>query len=164
VTTAELGLITTAIVGVAAALSPALISWANRRHERAMARSARLYEQRRKAYEDLAVDLERSRLYLADPGRSLGDPTPANADEWATLMAAAAVAGSAEVQAKLAAYHQAEYVFFVEGEAWLEHIRKEEQDVDLVREAHVEHAKSRTKLLQLVDEAERAMQDELAAL
>jgi hypothetical protein len=38
-TTAELGLITTAIVGVAAAASPALVSSANRRHERTMARS-----------------------------------------------------------------------------------------------------------------------------
>lgn len=162
-TTVELGLITTAAVGVAAAASPALIAWANRAHEREMARSARLYEQRRKAYEDLAVYLERSRLSISSTSRS-GELTPTKLDDWVALMGAAAVVGSSLVQERLEAYHQAEYEFVVEGEGWLDHVRETEQDIDLVREAHLAHGKDRTALLQLLDDAERAMRDELASL
>jgi hypothetical protein len=111
-TTAELGLVTTAIVGVAAAASPTLVGWANRKHERAMARSTRLYEQRRNAYRDLAVYLERARLGIG--GRlHFEDPrTPETADHWTELMGSAAVAGSAEVQAKLAEFHEVEEYFY----------------------------------------------------
>jgi hypothetical protein len=111
-TTAELGLVTTAIVGVAAAASPALVSWANRKHEQAMARSTRLYEQRRSAYHDLAVFLEAGRLGLQIGGRQWAEPpTRATVDEWTQLMARTAIAGSAEAQAKLAEFHEAEELF-----------------------------------------------------
>jgi uncharacterized membrane protein len=62
VTTAELGLITTMVVGVAAAGAPTLTSWASRKHERSLLRSQRLYEQRRDTYKDIAAILERTRM------------------------------------------------------------------------------------------------------
>ena len=42
-TTAQYGIVATRTVGVAAAAAPAFTAWANRGHERELARSARLY-------------------------------------------------------------------------------------------------------------------------
>jgi hypothetical protein len=52
-TTTELGIVATAAVGIAAALAPALTAWANRGHERDLARAERLYAQRHGAYLEL---------------------------------------------------------------------------------------------------------------
>jgi hypothetical protein len=159
-TTAELGLVTTAIVGVAAAASPALVSWANRRHEQAMARSTRLYEQRRNAYHALAVFLERVRLALSRSGRNWPEPpTRETADEWTDLMALAAVAGSAEVQTKLAAFHEEEenYHIFSGGASTAD-------DLEQSKELREEAEEFRSGSLKLIDEIEQAMRDELATL
>jgi hypothetical protein len=67
--TAEVGIVATAVVGMAASLSPALTAWANRGHEWAMARSARLFEQRRGIYRDLGACLELQRLMALLPDR-----------------------------------------------------------------------------------------------
>jgi hypothetical protein len=177
-TTAELGLITTAIVGVAAAAGPALVSWANRRHERVMTRSTRLYEQRRKAYEDVAAFLERTRLWVAPYGPNWpDDPTRTTADEWADLMARAAVAGSADVQARLAAFHEAVKNFYIEA-AFLsgssrgrfralseqEFEALSEQEHEELADLHETVEKDRGEVVKLIDEAEQAMRDELAML
>jgi hypothetical protein len=112
-----------------------------------MARSTRLYEQRRNAYQDLAVYLERARLGLER--HSVGrhwpkPPTVETVDEWIELMARASISGSATVQAKLAAYHEAEREFYS----------------DMLQGAEGQ----RGHVLELIDKAEQAMRDELATL
>jgi hypothetical protein len=162
-TTAELGLITTAIVGVAAAASPALVSWANRKHDRAMTRSARLYEQRRNAYQDLAVFLERARTGLERTARKWSaPPTAKTADEWIDLMARAAVVGSAEVQAKLADFHEEEFNFHIASGDLRSAV--ERQDEEQIREMHELVEGFRSGALALIDEAEQTMREELAGL
>src|SRR5205823_622269 len=110
-TTAELGLITTALVGVSAAAAPALTAAWNRGHERTMARSTRLYDQRRSVYEDIALFLERARLRLdssvSDRPQRASDLLTVRYDEWVRLQARTALNGSGDVQAKLAAYRRA---------------------------------------------------------
>jgi hypothetical protein len=105
------------------------------------------------------------------------DPTRTTADEWADLMARAAVAGSAGVQAKLAAFHEAVKNFYLEAafltpdskgrfqafseqefEALSEHEREEISDL------HETVAKDRGEVVKLIDEAEQALRDELATL
>jgi hypothetical protein len=162
-TTAELGLVTTAIVGVAAAASPALVSWANRKHERAMARSRRLYEQRRKAYQDLAVYLDQARLWI-EPGEKSWPkpPTRETADEWIDLMARAAVTGPAELQAKLASFHEAEFEAYLASGLLEQAIKTQDTEKISERKEYVE--KTRSEAFTLIDEAEQAMRDELATL
>jgi hypothetical protein len=165
-TTAEIGLVTTAIVGVAAAASPALVSWANRKHERVMARSTRLYEQRRNAYRDLAVFLEAARLGAQKGGRQWADaPKRATVDEWTDLMARTAIAGSAEVQEKLAAFHEAEELFYTSEprppEKPMNEVPKEWEEYKSMSELHEGF---REELLELIDDIEQTMRDELANL
>jgi hypothetical protein len=116
-TTAELGLITTAIVGVAAAASPALVSWANRRHERAMARSTRLYDARRETYLDLLrqflVEVQIVQRTAEITRLRVPPPMPPE-DEWRDLRARVGAFGSPEVgdavemfDSKVRAFHDA---------------------------------------------------------
>jgi uncharacterized membrane protein len=70
VTTAELGLVRTAAVGIADVAGPTLTAWLNRAHERAMLRSTRNYEQRHQTYIDVGIFLERQRQLLSDIGNA----------------------------------------------------------------------------------------------
>jgi hypothetical protein len=106
VTTAELGLVTTAIVGVAAAASPALTAWANRKHEHDLARSVRLYDQRRDLYVELAAFLERDRMFIArtEPILTIGDeplkpPSEVTDEDWIKMRARWVALASDDVQA-----------------------------------------------------------------
>jgi hypothetical protein len=115
-TTAELGLVTTAVVGVAAAASPALTSLANRKHERAQARSQRRYEQRKQTYLDLAQILEQERLasYHMDLETTFFEiseevPSP---QAWVDVLGHVSIMGSSTVQTKIEAYREAADSFY----------------------------------------------------
>jgi hypothetical protein len=115
-TTAELAIVSTMVVGVSAAAAPTLTAWAGRKHESTLTRSRRLYEQRHTLYTDLAVYLERTRMSLAShpTKRTWPDPpTTETADQWIDLMARAAVHGSSRVKAKLDHFDKTERDFYL---------------------------------------------------
>jgi hypothetical protein len=157
-TTAELAIVSTTIVGVSAVLAPALTAWAGRKHERKQTRSTRRYEQRRTLYTDVAVSLERTRMSLVrrPTERTFPEPpTTETADEWIDLMARAAVHGSNGVKKKLDDLDQAERDFYRD----LNWVREEgdEGDYESLEE-------QRKELVELVDGLERTMRDELETL
>jgi hypothetical protein len=105
-TTAQLGLVTTAVVGVAAALSPVGTAWATRNHERAIARSARLFDQPRDLYVELAAFLERDRMSIArtEPiltigGEPLKPPPEVTDEDWIKMRARWVALASGHVHA-----------------------------------------------------------------
>ena len=106
-TDAQLGILATAFVGSIAALAGALTAWANRSHERQLARAQRLYAQRHGAYLELTRFLEHQRLVLDRTEPMIGpvpDPPPALGDDvWLDLAARAQVLASDEVQAAMQA-------------------------------------------------------------
>src|SRR5262245_46996612 len=89
-----------------------------------MARSARLYDQRRVTYEEIGVFLERERVRMErlmreiHKGTSLdemtvGDlPSQPRTEEWTALLAHAAVRGSTAVQVTFAAFHERSLSFY----------------------------------------------------
>src|SRR5262245_28008984 len=101
-TTEQLGLLTTAAVGIAAAGGPFLTARLSRSHERAMV----LYEQRRSLYRDLGGHLERQRMLLRELARaeayaglrSDALPEALSLAAQADLFGRAAVEASPEVQ------------------------------------------------------------------
>jgi hypothetical protein len=105
------------------------------------------------------------------------DPTRTTADEWAELMARAAVAGSADVQAKLAAFHEGvknfyiEVVFLTGSSSGRFRVLSEqefqalsEQEREELADLHESVEKDRGEVVELIDRAEQAMRDELATL
>jgi hypothetical protein len=108
-TTAELGLITTATVGVAAAGAPAFTAWANRRHERELEHSRRLYAQRHGAYLELVRFLEHERLILHRTERAFQTstdplpPDPLSDEDWLNVRTQWTAFASDTVQAALIA-------------------------------------------------------------
>lgn len=103
-TTAQLGLVTTMVVGIAAAASPAFTAWANRKHERDLAGSERLYGQRRDLYVELAAFLERDRMGIArtEPiisfGEPLKPPEEVTDEDWIAMRGRWVVLASEDVQ------------------------------------------------------------------
>jgi hypothetical protein len=77
-------------------------------------------------------------------------------------MARAAVAGSAEVQTKLAAFHEEEENYYLASGALQLAIERNEREEISVTYEDVEAF--RTDAVRLIDEAEQAMRDELATL
>ena len=122
-TTAELGLITTAAVGISAAAAPVATAWANRAHERALFRAKRNYEQRRQTYIDLSIYLERQRQLLSDVLNGLAtDETldeVQDRSELGELLGRLAVDGTPEVQAELEGFASARNVTLVSLMVWL---------------------------------------------
>jgi hypothetical protein len=154
------------VVGVAAATSPALTAWATRRHEQVMARAARLYEQRKLTYHDLAVFLELERLRLGRIAQAVGplpEPPEQDTDEdWAMLRARAAVRGSDDVQAKLGAYDDARRTF--DGYAFTYQGLSRQQAFAQLADSWRSVDAARNAAYEAIDELERTMRDELAEL
>jgi hypothetical protein len=143
-------------VGIAATLGPALTAWANRKHDRAQARSTRLYEQRRGTYLDVGRFLEGQRLILQheaklyDAGPAPEGPTD---EEWAELHARVAISGSAEAQAKLTDYHTAREEL-ASATFWAEKTRESRKALN----------DAWSTCWAAIGEAEQAMRDELEML
>jgi hypothetical protein len=170
VTTAELGLVTTAIVGVAAAGGPTLTAWANRRQERAMGRSTRRYEQRRQTYKDLGVFLESQRLVLervAQAPAGAKPPDDLSDEAWADLLGRAAVEGSNDVHAKLDAYAKAAHRVLGAAMTFemLEQRRaRDERPPDGWVQAQASVDEARKAARKAIDDTEQTMRDELLSL
>jgi hypothetical protein len=100
---AVVSVITTGIVGLAAALSPAATARLDRTHQRALQRSSRLYDQRRDVYRKLSSELERDRALvertwpLLEP--ALTPPDPLDEADRRQMLADVALLGAADVQA-----------------------------------------------------------------
>ena len=92
------------VVGIAAAASPSFTAWANRKHERDLARSERLYGQRRDLYVELAAFLERDRMGIArtEPiisfGEPLKPPEEVTDEDWIAMCGRWVVLASGDVQ------------------------------------------------------------------
>jgi hypothetical protein len=173
VTTTELGLITTAVVGTAAALSPAFTAWANRQHERVMAVSSRRFDQRRDTYRDIAGFLERQRVMFRRTSQGVlgGEPPKDLSDEELTaLLARAAIDGSREVKAELDAYQTAASLYFPPLMIFdaFERRRVETGELTLPpagwNEAQAAVAEARDRAIEAINAVEAAMRDELASL
>jgi hypothetical protein len=173
VTTTELGLITTAVVGTAAALSPAFTAWANRQHERAMAVSSRRFDQRRDTYREVAGFLERQRVMFRRSSQGVlgGQPPKDLSDEELTsLLGRAAIDGSPDVNAKLDLYTRAAGAYFPPLAAFeaFERRRVEKGELALPppgwMEAQAAVAEARDRAIEAIDAVEAAMRDELASL
>ncbi len=164
-TTAQLGLVTTAAVGIAAVLSPAVSGWLERRHGRGMTRSTRLYEQRRDTYVAVGRFLERGRLILERLARPIGAPSappfePTD-EEWIELQGSVAVCGSETVLLALAKYRYFASAF---GSAAVTYLMLERQKVREIGDAQLELERTRTRALETLAAAQAAMRDELTKL
>lgn len=99
--TAQLGILSTAIVGGLGIVVPALNASGDRKHQQRMARSSRLYAQRLELYNDAAraVGVLRAIANRPQPviGPQPGPPAPMSDDELLELNARLAVGGSAAV-------------------------------------------------------------------
>jgi hypothetical protein len=111
VTAAELGLITTATVGVFAVIGPFVTGWAQRSHESTLTREGA----RREVYRDVGAYLERQRLMLTRAGvpEPYREPPPEDLSdaEYSALFGRAAVEGSTRVHKKLDEYAKAAHRF-----------------------------------------------------
>jgi hypothetical protein len=172
VTTAELGLITTAVVGIAAAGSPAATAWANRAHERVMLRSTRNYEQRHQTYIDVSIFLERQKALLSDVGSGTG--TEATLDEIQDrseldkLLGRLAVDGTPEVQAKFEEYAGARNMTLAALMVWVRLHKASTSIPDRqppgITEAWHGVLGSAPPAIEALEAVQRAMRDELTEL
>jgi hypothetical protein len=164
-TTAELGLVTTAAVGIAAAAGPFLTAWLNRGHDRAMV----LYEQRRELYRELAGFLERQRVGLGElaPGGRVGELPQVSIEARSDLLGRVAVEGSSEMQKKQTAYSKAANSFRGAAMTFLP-LEKNCQEAgtppDGWAEANAAVKKARSEAYAAINDAERIMREELAKL
>jgi len=132
-----------------------------------MVQSTRLYEQRRSTYQDLGVFLERARLrlYRFVPllQAEFDAPRLPSGDEWADLQARAAVNGSGEVQARFAAYRDAEMSFYAVASTItaMPDANVAEDQIDAYRQQADE---TKMAAYAALDAVEEAMRDELASL
>lgn len=174
-TTAELGIVSTAVVGVAAALSPAVTALLNRKHERDMARAARKYDARSRTYSDVVRFLEAERLKLErtvqrDWWKVQGREPPGRPsdEEWIELQGAVAAFGSRDVQEKLRRYHATARPFYDASIAYLSAdmraLREKLSDDEDPDAKWVELERVRAEALERIDEAEAAIRDEFAKL
>ena len=165
-TTAELGLITTAAVGISAAAAPTLTAWANRTHERTLARSRRDYEQRRQIYTEVSVYLERQRNLLAWAGRStVTQATLEQIDEDISgLLGRLAVDGTATVQLRFEDYARARNRMWVALGRALYESESNEAGLDALTEAFDRVQKLTPETVKALEFVQAAMRDELAAL
>ena len=165
-TTAELGIVCTAIVGGLGIVVPSVTRWLDRGHERGLGQASRLYEQRLSLYGDVATFLEVIRLMASriQPmlviGEPLAPPEGPSEEEQLALNGRLAVGGSEAVLAEVRLVGQAfrkfqgavmVYEATPRGEpSWIEARRQ----MDEARDEVYTHA----------DEAERLMRKELAEL
>ncbi len=173
-TTAEIGLVTTAVVGVAAAAGPAVTSWLDRKHQRDLARAQRLFDQRRQTYNDLAKFLERQRTILDRTGYQSefrkaipAPPAQVSDEEWVELQGRTAVTGSIEVQERLSGYREAIGNFTLAVMEFEREDKKREGVQTLPHrwnEAQQIVTAMRKEALESIDDVERVMRDELANL
>jgi hypothetical protein len=173
VTTTELGLITTAVVGTAAALSPAFTAWANRQDERAMAVSSRRFDQRRDTYRKVARFLERQRVMFGRTSQGVlrGQPPKDLSEEEVTaLLGRAAIDGSREVNVKLDVYTRAAGAYYLPLAAFEAFERRRVEAGELALppagwlEAQAAVAQARDRAIEAIEVVEAAMRDELANL
>ena len=167
-TTAQLGLITTASVGVAAALAPAITARANREHERELARTERPYAQRHGTYLELTRFLERQRLIVDRVEPMIGplpDPPPDLEDEaWLDMRSRWVTLASDDVQAAMRAAGD-RYRGFVGAVMTLRGLQARapvgDPQLPAARE-QVDDTRDRARTV--FDDAERVMNTELASL
>jgi hypothetical protein len=113
VSTEALAIVVTGAVGALGIISPAVLAMVQRKHERELARSARLHEQRLDLYRELGqfLEMERMRLERTEPkvqfDPPLIPPDPPTDETWARLHGEVGVAGSEAVRAALVEYHTA---------------------------------------------------------
>ena len=134
-----------------------------------MARSTRLFEQRRGIYQDLGAFLERQRLMVDRAAQAipLAEPPPDLSDEeQSALLGRAAVEGSRELQDELAAYAKAAHRFLGAAMMFqsLEPRRAGGQIPDGWVEAQAAVEQARAKAFEAIDAVEQAMRDELDKL
>jgi hypothetical protein len=167
-TIAEWSVLATAAVGIAATVSPALVAWANRSHERKLARAERLYAQRHGAYLELTRFLERQRLVL-DRTEPIIGPLPAppadlDDDAWVDMRARWKTLASKDVQEALATAGQ-RFSGFVGAVMTLRVVQAQapirDQQLPAAREQMQE---ARDRATAAFDDAERVMNDELSRL
>jgi hypothetical protein len=163
VTTADVAIVASAVVGIAGVLSPAITAELDRRQTRALERAQR----RRETYLDLARFLEAERLKIekwTDSDRwklERREPPERVSDlEWVALRASVAVLGSAAVKAGLDSYHETELPFFEAVMGWLA-ARADVGEVELdTAVANVERIAAQA--LKRIDDVEAAMRNELS--
>lgn len=115
--TEELALVVTGIVGALGVLSPVAVRWVDRGHERDLARGARLHQQRLAVYVRLGRFLENERWRLEHvslrviPKEEEAKEEPPTRDEWTTVQGEVRVAGSTAVATALDRYYEASFSF-----------------------------------------------------
>jgi hypothetical protein len=165
-----------ALAGVAAgavgALAGLVFSYFNARSERisaqSLARSERLHAQRVDAYATLASFLERQRIYAArtEPIFTVGSPPPlpkpTSDEEWLEMRGRASVAGTDAVDAAVKEAQKRFNEFSANVMVYRQmHERAEGKEGIKLR---TQLDESRQSAYEAIDEAQRAMRDELAAL
>ena len=146
-----------------------MLGWVQRDHERKLARSARLHQQRLNVYHGLGqfLENERTRISRIEPmitfaGEPQEPPPNPTDEEWAGLHGSVAVAGSEAVQRALNEFHDSERSFGAHVYTWRS-LRLHGEGQEVVDEAMAMH-EARKVAYEKLAETERVMRDELAQL
>jgi hypothetical protein len=165
---ALVGVLSGALVGIIGVGFAYFNGKSERAHSERIARSGRLHEQRFKAYVEIATHLARQRLFLArteplwETADAPGPPAPLSDKEWAALAGLAAVSPSPEVLDALE-LAQTETRNFEGAVIQLRAAEKTAEGSELTSH-YQQKDNARQRALVAIEETERVMREELAAL
>jgi len=157
-----------AFVGLAGIAAGYFTAKGERSHSEKLARSTRLHSLRAEAYGELAVFLERQRMYIqrVEPMMTFGEPleapeTPRD-EEWMELMGRTAIASSEEVREAVdaAGRKTREWEYRVMEYRRAKNYAEGKEGADIAMAMH----NARQDAYAAIDAAEQRMRDELAAL
>lgn len=143
---------------------------AERTEARALSRNSRLHAQRLDAYAELAAFLERERLYIArtEPvitfGEAMPPPPALSENDWLTMQGRVGVAGSEAVERAVKDAQAAAMKFIGAVSVYRSADRRGTPDLYSEGGLREQMDKARERATTAIDEAERAMRDELASL
>jgi gas vesicle protein len=159
------GVMSGAIVGVAGLVFAYMNGKAERVHGEKLARSERLYDQRREAYGSAAEVLEKYRRYIriTEAGMDLPDPDVPDTDDSASMYAALSVSASSDVAAALDRFDELGTAFIGTVYAYTG-IRRQGGAIHMEEEARQAMEEAREHAIEAIDEAERLMREELSEL
>jgi hypothetical protein len=169
VTTEQYAIVVSGAVGALGIVSPAIVSWVQRTHERELARIERLHTQRLDLYREVGRFLETEHLRLASVRLEdlLSGPPPEpfgpTREEWVRLRADAAVAGSEDARRATENYYSAQQRF-VAHLVNLRHLFEHRVEPQTLAEFEKEIHHARAIVLDNIAEVERIMRVELERL